>query len=199
MEFVMPLYLFYMYFSCQEPKTSIEPSTPTDENPIDSVDPQPSEEPIVEISEEPTDSGITTDPNDIDNDGYVSELDCNDQNAAIHPDAEEICDSIDNNCDGFVDPEELCGPATIVVLDGFDGTIYTSHDSGANWEITGVVPFYTPAKVAFAQNGNGLTKNLQKYRFFNSIYLLGPISSNNPPANPNLLVHYSCKFFPPLA
>ena len=34
---------------------------------------------------------------------------------------------------------------------------------------------------------------------FNSIYLLGPISSNNPPANPNLLVHYSCKFFPPVA
>ena len=65
----------------------------------------------------------------------------------------KICDSIDNNCDGFVDPEELCGPATIVVLDGYDGTIYTSH-AGVN--ITGIVPFTTPAKVAFAQKSLAL-------------------------------------------
>ncbi|HUQ97005.1 MAG TPA: MopE-related protein [Chitinophagaceae bacterium] len=36
--------------------------------------------------------------------GYVSiAYDCNDANAAIHPNAPELCDGIDNNCDGVVD------------------------------------------------------------------------------------------------
>ena len=40
---------------------------------------------------------------DVDNDGFDYTIDCNDQNASVNPDAIEICDYIDNNCDGQID------------------------------------------------------------------------------------------------
>ena len=35
--------------------------------------------------------------------GICGEIDCNDNNYYINPGAEEVCDGIDNNCDGIVD------------------------------------------------------------------------------------------------
>ena len=47
---------------------------------------------------------------DFDQDGYASFAsggeDCNDNDANTHPQALEICDSIDNNCNGFADDED---------------------------------------------------------------------------------------------
>ncbi len=41
---------------------------------------------------------------DLDEDGFLaSEGDCNDANDAIFPGALEVCDGVDNNCDGFID------------------------------------------------------------------------------------------------
>ena len=41
---------------------------------------------------------------DADGDGYtVQQGDCDDENATVHPDLAELCDGIDNNCDGQVD------------------------------------------------------------------------------------------------
>ena len=42
---------------------------------------------------------------DADNDGYLSDEDCDDNNSVINPGADESCDSFDNDCDGLVDED----------------------------------------------------------------------------------------------
>lgn len=43
------------------------------------------------------------------NDAYVAnDLDCNDSDAGVNPGIEEICDNIDNNCDGQIDEGNVC-------------------------------------------------------------------------------------------
>lgn len=41
--------------------------------------------------------------NDDDQDGYYSYEDCNDNDASIYPNAPELCDNVDNNCNGQTD------------------------------------------------------------------------------------------------
>ena len=44
---------------------------------------------------------------DLDGDGYEGDEDCDDSDASINIDALEVCDGIDNNCDGAVDEDVL--------------------------------------------------------------------------------------------
>ncbi|MFZ5364949.1 MAG: putative metal-binding motif-containing protein [Patescibacteria group bacterium] len=48
-------------------------------------------------------------PVDADGDGYSPPADCLDTNFYVHPGATEVCDGLDNNCDGQAD-EGVCGP-----------------------------------------------------------------------------------------
>jgi len=45
----------------------------------------------------------TTESVDADADGFPTGEDCDDDNAAVNPDAAEVCDGLDNNCDGEAD------------------------------------------------------------------------------------------------
>jgi hypothetical protein len=61
----------------------------------------------------------TTPDDDLDGDGYVAAADCDDGNAAVSPAAAEICDGVDNDCDGEAD-------------EGVQSTWYTDGD-GDEW------------------------------------------------------------------
>lgn len=52
----------------------------------------------------PTDTGPFLE--DADEDGYLSDEDCDDTNAAVNPGAEEICDGLDNDCSGYTDEDD---------------------------------------------------------------------------------------------
>ena len=56
------------------------------------------EQPIAE------DSGTLTDE---DGDGWGANEDCDDDDPAVHPDADEVCNGVDDNCDDVVDEDAL--------------------------------------------------------------------------------------------
>ncbi|MCK6506782.1 FG-GAP-like repeat-containing protein [Myxococcota bacterium] len=61
-------------------------------------------------TEEDTHPSDTADPSDgvtdVDSDGYPEDEDCNDRNWLINPGATELCDAVDNDCDGEVDESD---------------------------------------------------------------------------------------------
>ncbi len=73
------------------------------------------------------DTGVDTGPfSDADEDGWATHRDCNDHDASIHPEAEEICDGVDNDCDEAVDED-----VKVTVWADADGDGYGDpHSSG---------------------------------------------------------------------
>ncbi len=63
---------------------------------------------------------------DIDGDGVANAADCSPTNAAIHPGATEICDGLDNDCDGTTD---VGGPGCVVYYPDADTDTFGAADA----------------------------------------------------------------------
>ena len=71
---------------------------------------------------------------DSDGDGYLADVDCDDAHAVVNPDAPEICDGLNNDCDGTVD-------------EGVDATVWYADEDGDLYgdATTGVTACTAPA------------------------------------------------------
>ncbi|MBK9645794.1 MAG: hypothetical protein IPO67_11695 [Deltaproteobacteria bacterium] len=70
----------------------------------------------------PVDDSGPTEVVDNDGDGVPAEEDCDDDNAAVNPSAQELCDGLDNNCDGGVDEGVGTAWYTDADTDGYGDT-----------------------------------------------------------------------------
>ena len=59
---------------------------------------------------------------DEDNDGFLSNEDCNDQDPLVYEGAEEICDEVDNDCDSEIDEDVLSSFFLDADQDGYGDT-----------------------------------------------------------------------------
>ena len=83
-------------------------------------------------------------PTDADSDGFDSDDDCDDSNSLVNPDATEVCDGVDNNCDGRVD-ESSSSDVSTWYLD-MDG------DGYGDQEYSGYTACNAPSSVYVANN-----------------------------------------------
>ncbi len=74
---------------------------------------------------------------DYDGDGYADHVDCDPNDAEIHPGADEVCDELDNDCDGDVDEDDPMGLTTFYEDADGDGFGDTSSTVDACFAPTG--------------------------------------------------------------
>lgn len=99
---------------------------------------------------------------DADGDGYCKGAggvsDCNDANPAIHPGAPELCNGLDDNCNGQVDEN---------IITGFTATVTVScNNPGGNKITVSNVIGGTPP---YAYSLNGINGNYQSSPIFNNL------------------------------
>ena len=79
--------------------------------------------------------------------GYIRDRsDCDDQSAAVNPDAEEVCNSVDDDCDGDVDPDTSVDALTWYEDLDSDGYGHPTRDTQACSQPSGYVADDTDCK-----------------------------------------------------
>ena len=86
--------------------------------------------------------GSGTGCTDNDGDSYCTPEDCDDANPDVNPGAAEVCNGIDDNCDGTVD--EGCSTCTDADSDGYCAEIDDCDDSN---------PFVNPGTAEVCDDG----------------------------------------------
>lgn len=82
---------------------------------------------------------------DTDNDGFDSSVDCNDNNNTIYPGAPELCDGLDNDCDGFIDLADLNSGLTTY-------TYYVDSDNDGYGSVSSITSCANTAPAGYANN-----------------------------------------------
>ncbi|WP_339842018.1 malectin domain-containing carbohydrate-binding protein [uncultured Maribacter sp.] len=79
---------------------------------------------------------LVTAPVDVDGDGFLSDVDCDDLDPNVYPGAPEVCDGKDNDCDGSIDedlPTTVSCPTTLSVT---SVVMYNGDNDQALFELT---------------------------------------------------------------
>ncbi len=89
--------------------------------------------------------------------GYVANFnDCNDQNAAIKPNANEVCNAVDDNCDGLIDNEAT------------DGTTWYRDADGDSFGTLGTTSVACSQPNGYVNDSSDCNDNNQSIRFCSS-------------------------------
>jgi hypothetical protein len=81
---------------------------------------------------------------DDDGDGVNSCIDCDDANPAVNPNAAEICDGVDNDCDSEVDEGGVCVPVCVTIQRGLSGDAEDAYISpNTSWSTGASADLYT--------------------------------------------------------
>lgn len=95
-----------------------------------------------------TDSGVLVDP-DNDGDGYPASTDCNDANQDVRPNAQEVCNDVDDDCDGLKDEGTN------------DGITYHRDQDGDSFGSATVTTRGCGAPAGFVVDGTDCNDNVQ--------------------------------------
>mgnify|MGYP006287157837 FL=1 len=120
------------------------------------------------------DSDYPGDPDDRDDDGYLSQQaggdDCDDLNADINPGAEERCNGLDDDCDGVIDGPDVC-TSVDGGIDGGDEEPECTDISGVYDIRAACLQISDAYGVEFVQDGCSISFNLD------AIYCTGTVDA----------------------